>query len=162
MTQGNVRHTERCVDRWREGSRVWKSAGPGSAVSVAVNRITVDVPPAAVFASCATVSAMPTGWWVRRRSAMSTRIGRPPGHCSITKHLGRTRSATGESSNTDYVDEVLDAGQVGCVAGVQPGRMGVRGGSDQQVHHTRSRLASGSRDGCRQLAIAGRHCIVDG
>ena len=64
-------------------------------------------------------------------------------------------------SDSNDLDQVLDPGQIPSIAGVEPSRVGMCCGCDEQIHDPRSGLPAGVSDGGRELAVAGGHIVVD-
>lgn len=62
----------------------------------------------------------------------------------------------------DNFDELFDPDQIACTAGVQPRRMSVGGGRNEEIHHPSARLASHRDDRSSQLPVAGGHSLVHG
>ena len=69
--------------------------------------------------------------------------------------------AVDDASKSDDADQIVEASEVPGVAGVEPGAVRVRGGSDEQVHDATPGLTSRFNDGGRDPAVADRHCFVD-
>lgn len=57
---------------------------------------------------------------------------------------------------------MLDASEISRVASIEPCRVRVRRGGDQQVHHPRSWLTTGEDHGGGELSVTQRDRVVDG